>query len=122
VIHKRGSFFHFHSDGWIEPIVPDLIEVGVDVLEPIQPECMDVKRVKDLYGDKLSFEGGLGVQRLPFLRVEEVVKEVVWLIENLGPTGYTLRPSHTILPGTPVENIIAVYDAAARYALRASRT
>jgi uroporphyrinogen decarboxylase len=119
-IHKRGAFFHFHSDGWIEPIIPDIIEAGVDVLEPIQPECMDIKKVKELYGDRLSFEGGLGVQRLPFLSVEEVVREVGWLIENLGPTGYTLRPSHTILPETPVENIIAVYDAAARYARRVS--
>ena len=121
LIHKRGAFFHFHSDGWIEPIIPDLVEVGVDVLEPIQPECMDVKRIKEVYGDKISFEGGLGVQRLPFLSADEVRREVEWLIENLGLTGYTLRPSHTILPGTPVENIIAVYDAAARYARRASR-
>lgn len=111
-IHKHGAFFHFHSDGWIEPIIPDLIEVGVDVLEPLQPEAMDVKRVKQLYGDKLSFEGGLGVQRLPFQTPKNVAKEVAWLISNLGPTGYTLRPSHTILPGTPIENILTLYEVA----------
>ncbi len=113
-VHKRGALFHFHSDGWIEPIVPDLIEVGVDVLEPLQPEAMDVRRLKELYGDKLSFEGGVGVQRLPFKTPLEVAEEVRWLVRTLGPTGYTLRPSHTILPGTPVENIIVLYEAANR--------
>lgn len=114
-IHKRGAFFHFHSDGWIEPIIPDLIEIGVDVLEPLQPEAMDIASVKRLYGDRLSFEGGIGVQRLPRMSPSEVVAEVKRALEVMGPTGYTLRPSHTILPGTPLENIIALYDAANKY-------
>ena len=45
LVHSKGAFLHFHSDGWIEPIIPDLIEVGVDVLEPLQPETMNPKRL-----------------------------------------------------------------------------
>ena len=111
-IHKRGAFFHFHSDGWIEPIIPDLIEVGVDVLEPLQPECMNLKQIKERYGDELSFEGGIGVQRLPFMKTLEVADEVRRVLEAMGPTGFTLRPSHTILPETPLENILALYESA----------
>lgn len=115
VIHKGGAFFHFHSDGWIEPIVQDLIEIGVDVLEPIQPESMDIRKIKEKFGDMLSFEGGIGVQTLPFKNRTEVEKEVREAIEVLGPTGYTLRPSHTILRNTPIENIISLYEAADKY-------
>jgi uroporphyrinogen decarboxylase len=115
IIHKGDAFFHFHSDGWIVPIIPDLIEIGVDVLEPVQPECMDLKKIKEEFGDKLSFEGGIGVQRLPFKTVEEVEAEVKNAIAVLGPTGYTLRPSHTIVRGTPIENILALYEAANKH-------
>lgn len=114
-IHRRGAFFHFHSDGWIQPIIPDLIEVGVDVLEPVQPESMDIAEIKRLYGDRLSFEGGIGVQRLPFKKPAEIREEVKRTLRVMGPTGYTLRPSHTILPDTPIENIVTLYDAANKY-------
>jgi len=114
-IHRHGAFFHFHSDGWIEPIIPDLIEVGVDVLEPVQPESMDIAKIKRLYGDGLTFEGGIGVQRLPFKKPDEVREKVKQALRVMGPTGYTLRPSHTILPDTPIENIVALYDAANKY-------
>ncbi|MEM1714780.1 MAG: uroporphyrinogen decarboxylase family protein, partial [Thermofilaceae archaeon] len=98
--------------GWIEPIIPDLIEVGVDVLEPLQPECMNLKQIKERYGDELSFEGGIGVQRLPLMKTHEVADEVRRVLEAMGPTGFTLRPSHTILPETPLENILALYESA----------
>ncbi|MGQ9691583.1 MAG: uroporphyrinogen decarboxylase family protein [Thermoproteota archaeon] len=115
IIHRGGAFFHFHSDGWIEPIIQDLVEIGVDVLEPIQPECMNVRRIKERFGDELSFEGGIGVQTLPFKNRMEVEEEVRDAMKNLGPTGYTLRPSHTILRNTPVENIITLYEAANKH-------
>lgn len=115
IIHKYGAFFHFHSDGWIDPIIPDLVEIGVDILEPLQPEAVDIVRIKKLYGDRLSFEGGIGVQSLPRKSPSEVIAEVKRAFDALGPTGYTLRPSHTILPGTPLENIIVLYDAANKY-------
>ncbi len=116
LIHSKGAFFHFHSDGWIEPIIPDLIEIGVDVLEPLQPETMDPAEIKRKYGDKLSFEGAISIQRtLPFGTPEQIAEEVKSRIKELGPTGYILRPSHTILKETPIRNIIALYEAANKY-------
>jgi len=116
IIHSKGAFFHFHSDGWIEPIIPDLIEVGVDVLEPLQPETMDPAEIKRKYGDKLSFEGAISIQRtLPFGTPEQVAEEVRTRIKELGPTGYILRPSHTILKETPLRNITTLYEVANKY-------
>ena len=116
LVHTKGAFLHFHSDGWIEPIIPDLIEIGVDVLEPLQPEAMNPKKIKQEYGDKISFEGAISIQRtLPFGTLEDVENEVKTRIKDLGPTGYILRPSHTILMGTPLENIIGIYEAAQKY-------
>lgn len=116
LVHSKGGFLHFHSDGWIEPIIPDLIEVGVDVLEPIQPETMDPKKIKQKYGDEISFEGAISIQKtLPFGTLEDVEKEVKTRIDDLGPTGYILRPSHTILGGTPLQNVIRLYEAASKY-------
>ncbi|HDD34015.1 MAG TPA: hypothetical protein ENG30_02570 [Thermofilaceae archaeon] len=114
--HKHGVFFMFHSDGWIEPIIPDLVEIGVDVLNPVQPECMDPYRIKELYGDKLTLHGTIGVQStLPFATPKEIEALVKERIEKLGPTGFILAPTHAIQPETPVENIIALYRAALKY-------
>lgn len=114
LIHSKGAFFH--SDGWIEPIIPDLIEVGVDVLEPLQLETMNPAEIKRKYGDKLSFEGTISIQwTLPFGTPEDVAKEVKTRIKELGPTGYILRPSHTVLRETPLRNIITLYKAANKY-------
>jgi len=116
IIHSKGGVFHFHSDGWIKPIIPDLIEVGVDVLEPLQPEVMDPAEIKREYGDRLCFEGAISIQRtLPLGTTRDVVEEVKSRIRDLGPTGYILRPSHTILRETPLNNIIALYEAANKY-------
>ncbi|MEM2920769.1 MAG: uroporphyrinogen decarboxylase family protein [Candidatus Bathyarchaeia archaeon] len=104
LIHSKGKYFFFHSDGWIEPIIQDLVEIGVDILNPIQPETMDPLKIRRLSGGKVAFEGTLSIQRtLPFGTVEDV--------RELGPTGLILGPSHDIQPDTPLENIIAIYDA-----------
>ncbi|MEM3693116.1 MAG: uroporphyrinogen decarboxylase family protein [Candidatus Bathyarchaeia archaeon] len=118
-VHKRGAFVLFHSDGWIEPIIPDLIEVGVDILNPIQPECMDPARLKELYGERLCFEGTIGVQStLPLATPEKVAEEVRQRIRKCGPTGLILGPTHSIQPDVPIENILAMYEAARSYRLR----
>lgn len=114
--HRHGVYFFFHSDGWIEPIIPDLVEIGVDILNPIQPECMDPAKIKENYGDKLCLEGTISVQRtLPFGSVEDVVNEVKDRIVKLGPTGFILGPTHAIQPDTPIENVTALYKAAIKY-------
>ena len=100
-VHRRGAFFMFHSDGWIEPIVPDLVEIGVDILNPVQPECMDPYRVKELYGDRIAIHGTVSVQTtLPFASPREVEELVRERVERLGPTGFILAPTHAIQPGT----------------------
>ncbi|MEM2739908.1 MAG: uroporphyrinogen decarboxylase family protein [Candidatus Bathyarchaeia archaeon] len=107
--HRYGVFFNFHSDGWIEPIIPDLIEIGVDILNPVQPECMDPVKLKQIYGDKLCFDGTIGVQStLPFGSAEDVAEGVVDRIARLGPTGLILGPTHSIQPDTPIENILTL--------------
>jgi uroporphyrinogen decarboxylase len=114
--HRYGVFLYFHSDGWIEPIIPDLIEIGVDVLNPVQPECMDPVKLKRLYGDKLCFAGTIGVQStLPFGTPEDVAREVRHRIATLGPTGLILGPTHAMQPDVPVENILALYRTALKY-------
>jgi len=114
--HRKGVFFFFHSDGWIEPIIPDLIEIGVDILNPVQPECMDPAKLKDMYGDKLCFDGTIGVQStLPFGSSEDVIREVKERISTLGPTGLILGPTHSMQPDVPIENVLAMYRATLRY-------
>jgi uroporphyrinogen decarboxylase len=119
LIHSKGKYFFFHSDGWIEPIIHDLIEIGVDVLNPVQPETMDPVRVRELCGSKMAFEGTLSIQKtLPFGSVEDVRKEVRKRIRELGSTGLILGPSHSLQPDTPLENILAIYDTVKRESLK----
>jgi uroporphyrinogen-III decarboxylase len=114
--HKYGVFFFFHSDGWIEPIIPDLIEIGIDILNPIQPECMDPRKLKTLYGDRLCFDGTIGVQStLPFGTPGDVAKEVIDRISSLGPTGLILGPTHAMQPDVSVDNILTLYKTALKY-------
>ena len=114
--HRHGVFFFFHSDGWIEPILPDLVEIGVDILNPVQPECMDPDKVYARYGERLCLEGTISVQStLPFGSEGDVINEVRRRIGTIGPTGLILGPTHAIQPDTPLENIMALYDAAIKY-------
>ncbi|MGB9895681.1 MAG: uroporphyrinogen decarboxylase family protein, partial [Thermoproteota archaeon] len=116
LIHSKGKYFFFHSDGWIEPIIPDLIEIGVDILNPVQPETMDPLKIRKMCGNKLAFDGTLSIQRtLPFGKVEDVRKEVRKRIRELGRTGLILGPSHAIQPDVPLENIIAIYETVKKY-------
>ena len=102
----------YHSDGNIEPIIPDLIELGLDVLNPIQPKCMDPAQIKIKYGNSLSFFGTIDEQEtLPFLTEEEVRNEVKIRIQTVGKDGgLLLGATHNIQPDTPLRNILAMYD------------
>lgn len=106
----------YHSDGSIMDAVPGLIDMGIDILEALQfsADGMDPKVLKEKYGDRLCFHGGISVQTtLPFGTVEDVKREVIERIEVLGKGGgYILAPSHAIQAGTPPENIIAMYETA----------
>lgn len=106
-----------HSDGYIVPIIPDLIEIGIDILNPIQPECMDPVELKQMYGDKLSFWGTIGTQTtMPFGTPEDVRNEVRNRIATVGKGGgLFLAPSHILEPEVPWANIEALVDAVHEY-------
>ncbi len=99
----------YHSDGNIARVVPGLIEAGVEVLNPIQPECMDAIELKRLYGDRLSFWGGVGTQStMPFGTPKDVRGACLELIAKVGEGGgLYLAPTHVLEPEVPYENIEA---------------
>jgi len=107
----------YHSCGHVEPIVPELIECGIDVLQSVQPEANDPAKLKRLYGDRLSFWGTVGVQSsFPFGTPEEMEQVVKERIETVGQGGgFLISPAHVIEPETPVENVLAFIRAIDRY-------
>jgi uroporphyrinogen decarboxylase len=107
-------FFMFHSDGNMEPVIDDLVEVGFDVIDPIQPECMDVLEIKRRIGSRVCLHGTISCQRtLPFGTPDDVADEVRQRIFCCGQDGgLILSPSNTVQPDVPVENILALYMTA----------
>ena len=111
--------FH-HDDGAMSEFIPDLLEAGIDVLNPIQWPCpgMEQERIKTAYGRRLCFHGGIDNQHvMPFGSEQDVRREVRHNIDALAAdrTGYILAPCHNLQAITPVANIIAMYDEARRY-------
>ena len=106
----------YHSCGSIIPVIEDFIEMGIDILDPIQPKAagMDPDDLKRRFGKRLSFHGGIDEQELlPRGTPEQVRQEVYRYIRILGENGgYIVSPAHAVQPDTPVENIIALYEAA----------
>jgi len=102
----------YHSDGNIEPVIPELIEIGVDVLNPIQPKSMDPVLLKKLYGDRLCFWGSIDEQQtLPFGGPGDVKAEVLTRLRTLGRSGgLIIGPTHHVQLDTPVDNIRALVD------------
>ena len=102
----------YHSDGNIRPIIPELIEIGLDVLNPIQPASMDPAGIKRDFGDKLCFWGSIDEQyTLPFGSPEEVRAEVQHRMRTIGKDGgLILAPTHHVQLDTPLENFWAMVD------------
>lgn len=109
----------YHSCGAIRPIVPDLVEIGLEILNPIQPTAkdMDLGELKKTYGNKLAFFGGVDMQNvLPFGTVKEVEEEVKLRIRQAGVGGgFVIAPAHNIQPDTPSENVYAFFDAVKKF-------
>ncbi|MCL4385743.1 MAG: hypothetical protein M1479_04390 [Actinobacteria bacterium] len=107
----------FHSDGYIEPIIDDLIEVGVDLLNPVQPESMDPAFIKKRYGSRISLWATVSTQKtLPFGTVQDVENEVKERIRTCAPGGgFLIAPTHNIQLDTPFENIEAFYNSIKKY-------
>ncbi len=107
----------YHSDGYIEPIIPDLIEIGVTILNPVQPECMDPVKLKKEYGAELCFWGTIGTQTtMPFGTPDDVRAWVKKMIAEVGyDGGLVLAPTHVLEPDVPWENIVAMFQAIEQY-------
>ncbi len=114
---KPDVLVAYHSCGNIEPIIEDLIEIGIDVLNPIQPLAMDPALLKVKYGDRLSFWGGICVQEtLPKGTPSQIREEVALRIKTLGKNGgYLLGPAHNVQGDTSLENVFALYKAALEF-------
>jgi uroporphyrinogen decarboxylase len=114
-IHGLGGKVLYHSCGAIASLIPEMIALGVDVLDPIQPvgPAMQPERLKADYGGRISFHGGIDVQRLlPQGSPAEVEAEVRRYCQTLGRDGgYILAPAHLFQPDVPPENILAMYRA-----------
>ena len=114
---RTSAKLYCHTDGAVYPLLPDLIEIGVEVLNPIEVSAAgmgDTKKLKKEFGDKLTFWGAIDTRRvLPYGTPEEVREEVRHRIRDLGPGGgYVVSPVHNVQPDVPPENVVAMYDAA----------
>jgi len=107
----------YHSDGVIEPIIGELIEIGVDAVNPVQPDRMDPQAIKRHYGDRLTLWGTVGVHStFAHATPDQIRAEVRHRLETLGPRRLVLCPAYDIdEPDTPWENISAFLDAASQY-------
>ncbi|MGD0325792.1 MAG: uroporphyrinogen decarboxylase family protein [Terriglobia bacterium] len=103
----------YHSDGMISPIIPELIEIGVDVLNPIQPACMDPTQIKRQFGDRFCFWGSIDEQHtLPFGTPADVQREILERLNTMGKNGgLILAPTHHVQLDTPLENFWAMQKA-----------
>lgn len=107
-----------HTDGSVRAFIPDFIEAGFDILNPVQPlaKGMNPAELKAEFGSEISFLGGVDVQQAMIGPVEGVREEVRRRIEELGPGGgYIIAPSHNFQDDTPLENLLAFFEAVREY-------
>lgn len=111
-IRDAGKVVYLHTCGHVEPIVGELVDMGVNMLQPIQPESMDIFALKRKYGRHLCFAGGISTQHtLPFGTPDQVRAETRRCIEVMGEGGgYVVAPAKPILPGVPIENAAALIN------------
>jgi len=113
--HSYGLLLEFHSCGAARELYPGMIEVGVDIMNPVQTSAkgMVPHEIKNEFGKDLAFSGGIDVQQLlPNATVQEVKDEVKYLLDSMGKDGgYFPGPAHNIQFGTPPENVVAMYEA-----------
>ena len=117
---KPDVKFFIHSDGNVTDLMDDLVDVGFDIINPIQPECMDPVAVKKRWGGRITLHGGISPQKtLPFGSTADVREEVERLIRKCGYNGgLVVFPSNVIQPDTPVENIITCFHTARDFDLK----
>jgi len=117
-VRSGGAHVWMHLCGNITAILPDLIDIGLNVLNPVQPQAMDVRQLSREFGGRVCFNGGVDVQgTLVRGTPEDVKREVHELVSLFGKFngGYIGGTSHTVMPETPLDNVIAMYEAFAEY-------
>lgn len=111
----HGSYVMHHTCGSISPLIPNMIECNLDILQSLQPEAtnMDPRAIKEEFGDKLCFQGGISIQKiLPQGSPEDVRRHVKTVLEVMSPGGgYIACTSHNIQADTPVGNIEVLFEA-----------
>jgi uroporphyrinogen decarboxylase len=107
----------YHTCGYVKPLIADFIEAGIDILNPVQPECMDFEDVHRDFGDRVSFWGTIGTQQLiPYGTPEEIKKQVWKNLDIAGSKGgLWCTPTHILEPEVPWENIMAYVEACREY-------
>ena len=117
---KPDILIFYHSCGYIIPFIEKLIETGIDILNPIQPECMSFDQVYQSYGSRVSFWGTLGTQQLiPYGTKEEVKNVTLSRLEKCGSRGgIVVGPTHIVEPEVPWENLTAIIEAAREFEMK----
>jgi len=112
LVKAAGKRVFIHSCGKIEELFPELIQIGVDVFNPFQPEVMDVEAMKRLYGGSLTFFGGISTQQtLPYATPEQTRQEVRRLLDQVGRRGgYIAAPAHDVPKDARPENVAAMIE------------
>lgn len=115
LVHSKGAYVFYHSDGAAFPIIEQMVDLGIDIINPIQHACpgMERKHLIEAFGSRVVFHGAVENQQiLPFGTPEEVRQEVKANIKTLGKYNrYICAPCHNLQPGTPLENILALYNS-----------
>ncbi len=111
---KPDLLVFMHSDGAVAEFIPEYIDIGVDILNPVQPECNDLSQIGREYGDRISFWGGIGTQTtMPYGTPQEIRAKVREVQSQLGSRGgLLLAPSHILEPEVPWDNVVAFVEAA----------
>ena len=114
--HRKNRLFIMHSDGDLTMLMEDLIDLGVDVLQPIDPTCMDIEKVKEMYGDRISLVGNVSNELLRAGTPHDVEARVKELIRNVAPGGgYCVGSGNSVTDWSRFENYMAMREATFKY-------
>ena len=114
--HQRDRLFFMHSDGDITELMPDIIDIGVDVIQPIDPSCLDIVEFKRLFGDRICIIGNVSNELLRSGTREEVASRVKELLQKVAPGGgYCLGSGNSVPDWAQFENYMAMRDTALKY-------
>ncbi len=105
-----AAILFYHSCGYVEPLIPGIVKIGFDVLNPVQPECMDPVRIKRLYGSQIALWGGLGMQKTMLNCSPDEVRRAARELAGEWDTGGIVTVAQTILPDVPWENVTALVN------------